>query len=103
MSKSYQSTNYQSKSYHIVVSKNGWIIKGSPSNKLFKTQKSAVIAAKEMASKKSLPVIVHSKDGKVTSVSISSNNKVQSANVKRRLDTKKVRNSIAEVGYEHSR
>ena len=59
--------------------------------------------AKKIAKTENVPVIVHSRDGHVVSVSINSpriaGRKVFSANVKRTLNSKNVRNTIAEVIY----
>jgi hypothetical protein len=91
------------KKYHVLSGVDGWIIRGASGFKVYKNKKNAVLAAKEMASKKKLPIVIHSKDGRVSSVSYGANSKkVQSANVKRRLNVKLVRNSIAEVSYERN-
>ena len=90
-----------SKKLHIVSEENGWAIKGAAKPVVFKTKKDATVAAKEMAFDKNVIVISVSKDGQVIDVSgLSKGAKVETANVKSKIDKQAVRNAIAQVSFE---
>lgn len=86
--------------YHVVFDKDSWQIKGAEKTLLFDTKRDAVEVAKRIAQEKNRSVIIHTQDGRISSVVSNGGNfakghKIQSANVKRRLENKSVRNSIA--------
>ncbi|MBW1616182.1 MAG: DUF2188 domain-containing protein [Deltaproteobacteria bacterium] len=89
------------KKYRVIPNENGWTIQGSPTNEKYKTKKNAVLVAKKIAFKKNKPLIIHSKDGRVTQVSYQKN-RIRSSHIKKRLNPKLVRNTIAEVDYERA-
>jgi len=94
------------KAFHVISKESGWVVEGTSKGEIFKTKVLAVSEARKEARLEKIPVIVHSRDGRVLSVSNNSKNvsgrKVFSANVKRTLNSKDVRNTIAEVIYASS-
>ena len=96
--KSFNERSKMEKKYHVLSSENGWVIKGASVNKTYKTKINAVTVAKKMAAENDIPLVIHTKDGRVNYVSYSSKSKkLRSTHVKRRLNNKSVRNSIADV------
>jgi hypothetical protein len=96
------------KAFHVVAKESGWKIEGTAAKgTVFKSQMSAVLEATKIAVEEKVPVVVHSRDGRVVSVTNHSpkvsGRKVFSANVKRTLNSKNVRNTIAEVIYSNKK
>lgn len=95
------------KAYHVIANEGGWEVSGSTKNRVFKTKESAVTEARKIAVMDKIPIVVHSRDGRVTSVNYNSPKagkiRVHSAHVKRTLNAKNVRNAIAEVVYSRTR
>lgn len=86
--------------YHVVYQENTWKVKGANKILPFETKKSAVEKAKKIAQEENLSVVIHTQDGRISEVvsngrRYAKGHKIQSANVKRRLRGKNVRNSIA--------
>lgn len=91
-------------SYVVVAIQNGWRILGSKENIIFQTKSEAVAAGKKIAHSAHLPLIVKNKSGVIESVSvynkIYSSNRLLVANVKNRINSKKLRKSIAQALLE---
>lgn len=91
-------------SYVVVAIENGWRILGSKENIIFQTKSEAVVAGKKIAHSAHLPLIVKNKSGVIESVSvynkIYSSNRLLVANVKNRINSKKLRKSIAQALLE---
>lgn len=86
--------------YHVVYKGNGWEVKGSGNNQTYETKKTAIEEAKKIALSESRSVVIHTQDGKISSVisngrRYAKGHKLKIANVKRRLNGGNVRNSIA--------
>lgn len=86
--------------YHVVYQGNGWEVRGSDKNLIFDTKKTAVEKARKIAQLEGRSVVIHTQDGKISSVvsngrRFAKGRKLKSANVKRRLKGKNIRNSIA--------
>lgn len=94
--------------YHVVYQDQGWEVLGAKSKLSFDTKKSAIVQARIIALKEGKSVVIHTQDGKISAVvsngrRFAKGRKIRSANVKRRLRTKKVRNSIAIAMSERSK
>lgn len=86
--------------YHVVYQENAWNVRGANKILPFETKKSAVENAKKIAQQENRSVVIHTQDGRISDVvtngrRYAKGHKIQSANVKRRLRGKNVRNSIA--------
>lgn len=86
----------------VIAGDKGWHVEGSTSRKrVFQTKQSAIEAARKLARNEHIPLIVYSKDGKVTSVNSYQRGAkfrtILSANVKHTISNKRVRDSIAKV------
>lgn len=93
--------------YHVVYQNEGWEILGSEKHHSFDTKKSAVVQARKIALREGKSVVIHTQDGKISAVisngrRFAKGQKILSAQVKRRLGAKKVRNSIAIAMSERS-
>jgi len=85
-------------------SEEGWKVIGLEGKKIYKTKNSAVKAAKGIARLERKPLIIHSRDGKVSSVNsyrrTIATGRIMSANGHRKLSNERVRNIVAEVLLE---
>ena len=94
--------------YHVVYQGKGWEVLGAEKNLTFDTKRSAVIKAKRIAHQEGKSVVIHTQDGKISAVvsngrRFAKGQRICSANVKRRLKAKNVRNSIAIAMAERSK
>ena len=93
-----------SKLYRVLSTENGWKIDGLRRKTIYKTKKDAVIKAREAARKDNVPLVVHSKEGLVTSVNYFPSPIVTGRNSraegKSRFTRKEIRNLVAQVIYE---
>ncbi|MEQ9168550.1 MAG: DUF2188 domain-containing protein [Fulvivirga sp.] len=94
--------------YHVVYQDKGWEVLGADRNLTFDTKKSAVIQAKIIALQEGRSVVIHTQDGKISRVvsngrRFAKGRRIRSANVKRKLRGKNVRNSIAIAMSERSK
>jgi hypothetical protein len=87
--------------YHVVSKDKGWKVVGVKNETIFDTKKEAVAIARVYARSAEQSLVIHSKDGRVSSVNSYGKDlksgKTLSANVKHRLDGETVKRSIAEV------
>jgi hypothetical protein len=86
--------------YHVVYQSNGWEIIGVDQPLIFDTKKSAIEKARKIAQAENKSIVIHTQDGRISSVvsngrRFAKGRRIRSANVKRRLKGKNVRNSIA--------
>jgi hypothetical protein len=85
----------------IAPQENGWIVIGVKGSKFFETKTEALLVGKRMANSTHSPLIIKNKLGLIESVIIyrktNNNNRLRSANVKNRLNSKRLRNSIAQA------
>lgn len=91
--------------FHIVFKDNAWQIKGTDKPLKFDTKKGAVAKARKIAQIEGKSIIIHTQDGNISSVvsngkRFAKNQKIRSANVKRRLSSKSIRKSIAKAMSE---
>lgn len=88
-------------SYVVVPLEKGWKILGSKENIIFKTKSEAVVVGRKIAHSTHLPLIVKNKLGVIESVSVYnkmySSNRLLVANVKNKINSKKLRKSIAQA------
>jgi hypothetical protein len=86
--------------YHVVYQDKGWEVMGADKNLTFDTKQSAVVQAKRIALQEGKSVVIHTQDGKISSVvsngrRFAKGQRIRSANVKGRLRAKNIRHSIA--------
>ena len=91
-------------SYVVVPLEKGWHIVGAREYKIFLTKSEAVVAGKKIAHSTHQPLIVKNKSGVIESVSVynkmNNSTRLLAANVKNRLNNKKLRKSIAQALLE---